>query len=192
MVADQDLVILIVEDEQALRHRIKQWLELLGRPTFLEAEHMEKAREILRDHWDEIGLILMDVMLPEDESRAQQARDLIVRRESAYDGWLALEEEGRSDDDPDWRRAHFAVDAHDRQIFELLNVEGGIDLIQERVNQGGGGRLQKPVLYLTARENQHLRDQGMSLIIEGKACWLVKPITSQDVLLAARRLLAKE
>lgn len=192
MVADQDLVILVVEDEETVRQQIVQWMESLGYRTFLQAEHMEQAREILRDHWDEIGLIVMDVMLPRDESDARRIRDLVAQRESAYSEWLALEAEGRLDDDPDWLRARFAIDSYDRQIFGLLDVAGGIHLMEECVNRYGGRRLQKLALYLTARENRKLRDQGIDLIAEDEAYWLVKPVTAQEVLPAVRQLLAQE
>ena len=189
MVSDRDLVILIIEDEQEVRQRLKELLRP-GGYRFVEAENMEKARGILRSHWDRTELIVMDVMLPKDEADSRQLRDLMVQRGSAFDAWLLLEDEARPRDDSEWLRARFAVDWCDKQIFDLLDVEGGIRLIEERVNESGQARLQKPVLYLTARGNQAVRDFGMNLVAHGR--WLTKPVTSQEMLSTVSELREKE
>jgi DNA-binding response OmpR family regulator len=181
-------IILIVEDESTIQEQVVRWL-ISFEQTIFRAEHMVQAREILRDHWDEIELIIMDVMLPKDEKDAQKVKCLIETREEAYTKWLSLEDKRPSNGDLEWRKARFAVDALDREIFDLLDTEGGINLILEHVQEEK--KFQKPVLYLSARENQSIRDKGLTLIAKGKSDWLVKPITEGEVTLAVKRLLAK-
>jgi len=182
-------IILVVEDEKNIRERVVRWLES-PEQILLQAEHMVEAREIMRDHWGDIGLIVMDVMLPKDENDAQEVKRLIEIREEAYNKWLGLEDKRQSDSDREWRKNRFAVDTLDRQIFDLLDTEGGIHLIQEHINEEEK-RLHIPVLYLTARESQSLMDEGLNLIARDKSEWLVKPITEEEFSSAVKRLLAK-
>jgi len=193
MSADKTGCILIVEDEETVRKWVRDVLEGRGYRQFLEAEHIEQARSLMKEHWDKIVLIVMDVMLPENESDAIKIQELMEQREPAYDRWLRLEDEGKYKTDPDWLKARFDVDLYDRKIFEILNVEGGVQLIEEWGKEfGKDGKLDKPVLYLTARENEAVTKKGISLVVGGKAEWRVKPVTSEQLISGTKKILLVE
>jgi DNA-binding response OmpR family regulator len=188
MATDNKKSILIVEDDQTLRDKIAEWLTFPGWYC-VKAEHMEQAQVLIDDRWNEIRLIVMDVMLPKNESDAGRTRELAARREREYQRWLELEEAGASDNDEEWRKTRFAVDEYSRQIFSLVDVEGGVRIIREFLAKRGEEILQKPVLYLTAREDPELCAQGLALVASGRAEWLVKPVSPEEARAAARRLL---
>jgi DNA-binding response OmpR family regulator len=184
-------MILVIEDEHNIRQRFVEFLKSPQR-VISQAENMERARNIFRDDWNKIDLIIMDVMLPKNDVDSIELKKLMMEREEAYDQWLILEEIRESNDNQQWRRARFAVDLLDRKIFELLDDEGGINLIKERVALNGGDKLQKPVIYLSARENRPLQEVGLDLIMEGRSEWLVKPVTEEEVKEAVHRLLSNK
>jgi len=180
--------ILIVEDEERVRTWIRDALkDFYSEWQYLEAEHMEQADELAKGHWDDIVLIVMDVMLPKDETDADAIKELIQQREPVYDKWLELEDKGLERTDHEWLKARFAVDVLDRKIFKMLRVQGGIELV-ENWARTNGGKLDKCVLYLTARENQAIRDRGMALVETSKVVWQVKPITSPEIRVAVKKL----
>jgi len=190
MSTDLTKYVLIVEDEERVRTWMQKFLSTLRDEwQYLKAEHMKQAEEMAKKHWQDIILIVMDVMLPKDESDAENIKKLINERESAYDEWLKLEDEGLPRTDDKWSKARFAVDKFDRRIFRILNVEGGIELVANWAKiYGRDGKLDKCVLYLTARENEAVTEKGKALVALGKAEWRVKPLTSEEIRSAIKRM----
>lgn len=194
MSTDATKYVLIVEDEEKVRRLVRTALSEQRdwrNWKYLEAEHMKQAEALAKEHWHEIVLIIMDVMLPKGESDAEKIKSLIREREPKYDRWLELEDAGSSRTDAQWLEARFAVDAFDRQTFAILNVQGGIELVENWAKTyGHDGKLDRPVLYLTARENEVVTEEGMALVVSGKAEWRVKPVTREQVLSAVRQILS--
>jgi DNA-binding response OmpR family regulator len=185
--------ILIVEDEEAVRSAIKRELRTIGQIETREAEDMQTARGILADEWDELALIFMDVMLPGDPADAARLKDLVALRDPAYSRWLKLEDEGRGHNDPEWLKVRFEVDAYDSRMFNILNVEGGIELITECAQKhGNGGKLAKPVIYLSARENEAVRQKGLALLGGENSQWLIKPASPRQLLAFVKQVLTKK
>lgn len=190
MTGDTTGYVLIVEDEEAVRKWVTKVLRGRGYAMSLEAEHMEDAKSAMRERWADIAFVVMDVMLPRNAADAEKIKELTQARERAYDLWLKLEDEGLTRDNPRWMKARFDIDLYDRRIFDILNIEGGIELIKEYAgSSNGGGKVNKPVLYLTARENEAAKRKGMGLVIAGKSDWLVKPVTEGMLCAAIRRIL---
>ncbi len=73
-------VILVAEDEQAVREPVKDVLEQLGY-TVLSAGHAREAEELLMQHSGEIDLLLSDVVMPDQNGPALYER-LIINRPS--------------------------------------------------------------------------------------------------------------
>jgi DNA-binding response OmpR family regulator len=190
MIAEKVQTILIVEDESTVRKEAIEKLDLIG--TVIEAEHMEQARNILNKRWDEIALIIMDIMLPKNEEDSKQIKNLLEEREKIYDKWIDLEDEGCSKDDPELIKIRFEVDAFDNKIFSILENEGGIWLIQECISKyGTNGKLSKPVLYLTARETESVCRKGLELLASDMGKWLIKPASPEQIETAVKLLLTK-
>ncbi len=182
-------LILVVEDEETIRSQIVNWLDNINNMKILQAEHMEEARQLLQTHSEEIGLIVMDVMLPKDKRDAEEVKELIISREKAYDDWLSADKEGKNEEDPEWRNARFLVDTFDRDIFKRLDVEGGINLILEYIKKKNIEKIKIPLLFLSARENQHLRQTALELTTKECSEWLKKPIEKIDISAAVSKIL---
>ena len=168
---------LVVEDDDSCRVQIVKWLTYYEY-FVLEANCMKMARDILLSRYEEIKLIVMDVILPENEEKANSIKELLKQRENAYAKWL-VQDEVCTDEYIEWQKARFGVDILDRKIFSLLDLEGGINLMYDMMKIKGD-TINKPVIYLTAREEQSLRREGIGIINKGRSFWLVKPTTEEE------------
>lgn len=184
-------IILIVDDDKSMREEIRDFFrDKYPHYKCLLAGHIDEAKGIMLQFSHNISLIVLDMILPRTAECATNIKRLSKKRGFAYDSWQALSDRNDKECHLDLRKAQFAVDMLDRQIYELLDVEGGTNLLKTYINESNpGGKFDKPILFLTARENKKVRERALKLAVEGKAQWLVKPWLPQALASAVERLL---
>jgi CheY-like chemotaxis protein len=95
-------VIVVVDDEAAVRRVIVQLLESEGY-TVLQAENGEDALRVMQEHHEPVDLLIADINMPE-----MDGLDLVAFLRSAYPALRALFVSGQS--------AEFLVANHDRIV----------------------------------------------------------------------------
>lgn len=98
-----NITVLVVDDESRIRKLIKDFLVKAGF-HILEAEDGEKALEILQEHQKDIGLVILDVMMPK------------------LDGWSVLRQIRQNSNIP-----VIMLTARGEEQDELFGFELGVD-----------------------------------------------------------------
>lgn len=185
MIGPKNSVLLALEPgARATSERFVRGALPLGH-TFIRAEDMETAREMLREHLPQLRLVVIGLLLPKNPAAAEELTGLVAEREEAYDAWLEVQD--RPSSDPDYQRTRFAVDVLDREFFELCDDLGGFKVIKAIVGEIGSAAGLPPVLYLTSREEISVRERALYAINRGY--FLVIPVTAQEVAYAVKSLL---
>jgi two-component system, cell cycle sensor histidine kinase and response regulator CckA len=122
-------VILLVEDEEAVRHLTRELLELLGYRV-IEAANGREALSICERAAEPIHLVLTDVIMPmmtgtQLVARLKELRpDIGVMYMSGYTGDTLLEQ-GVSDNDIAFLQKPFSTEALARKVKQAISRQSG-------------------------------------------------------------------
>jgi len=175
---------LVVEDDINREETLK--VQLASQFNLIFVTNVKAAETVLTNGLaKELDLLIVDLMLPLDEIEAKRHRTLDAER-------MALFEEFASDTRSLESPRTFKETDRDQRLLNLdarvrkcLNMEGGIAVVEACRHALADGDTPKPLtiptLFVTARESPSLEKHALELVERGKAEWLTKPVTRQQL-----------
>lgn len=181
---EKKLIVLLVEDDPMSAESFKAVLKQDGYdPVMLQ--DVKSASDWLTQHGATVCALILDVMLPPDPTALERVNKLTEERESVWDKlWLA-KSEGR---DEDMIKHKLDIRTLDSQIFNLIRMEGGIEIVEDYF--GSEKVLELPTLYLTARNDPLVTARVRKLHAAGYMEWQQKPVERETIRQALRRVTA--
>jgi CheY-like chemotaxis protein len=176
--------ILYIENEKILVKSFKEVLKNVSEIEITVAYHMKEAKRVVREHGPFDGYII-DTMLPETGRELTeletQDRDRMLLLDKLI-GQTNFESEALDNEAISLREA---IDDVDDEIRRLLNVRGGLELVEfiakEHCGQDGPEPLAVPVIFWTARAAPELKDKGKKYVRDEFFRWFEKPMDEEEV-----------
>lgn len=174
--------ILIVEDDKKLSKRIAQiFLEHTETAPIIVDNQSDAQKCIIASH-NQIALAVMDIMLPVTIQSVRQIRKLEKTIEQAK---ATINKQGNikgiDNLHPELSDARIIRSQALKQINQLIDLEGGINLLERLRIQLNGSGICFPILFLTSIGNDQLIRRG-TVLTGDKSDWIIKPAPSELIL----------
>ena len=182
-------VAIVVDSCPQILAKHMQILEDMGLVKVYGAGCMQVADAIFRANLDDVLLILIELMLPNSEQNYLRSLELRAEREPAYTQWLETSAVSGADQDS-IDQSRWKVQKLDEEILALIELEGGITLVESWAHEfGHAGRLSYKVVYTTTRVNTELEERGRNCVHPGWAAWISKPADQTTIASVVHRVL---
>lgn len=152
---------------------------------------MEGAKQIIKDEEPFDGYII-DIMLPRAEKDLAALEEKERERTNLLDELISktdFESESLSLEILKLRRQ---IDEVDAEIEVLLNMEGGLELVELIAKKHSIEKLEVPVIFFTARAAPELKDKCKEFVHDKFFYWFEKPEDEEVVAKTLSKLLGLE
>jgi CheY-like chemotaxis protein len=190
------LQILLIEDNGEIADSLKEYTERELHVQVTNAPHKAAALKELKTAGRRFAALIVDMMLPENQSDLDDLVRLDPQRAEAL-----MELADRTGLDTDYLDKHIAalrrrIDELDREIDARLALEGGCEILEwysDHLNPGQSPDsrrpLDVPVIIFTARGLAEIRSRCEKIVERSRLKWLEKPVDEKDIVHALQQLL---
>jgi len=181
--------VLIVEDDITLARNIAKLFRDSTGTEPVVAHCIENAREKTAAADKRFDLAVVDAMLPQtkkDFKLVQEFEKILARARATIE---KIGETPSASQRTQLKEARFEREEALRRIFELIDREAGIKLVEEWRSSDSKNARDLPVLYLTAVGNEPARQRGADAA-RTRSDWLVKPVSGKLIVQKSEELLS--
>jgi DNA-binding response OmpR family regulator len=175
---------LIVEDNESNNDFMREWLKIYPFDLIFHTNIKAAKNALEAGLVNELGLLIVDIMLPSDQDAEETIRDLNEKRRVL----LTKDKTGlkKSKMPSKFKVSDMLAAARlDKLIQGNLEMEGGIEIVETCRRMLADVDTQKPLaiptLFLTGRSSYELERRAYNLVESGKATWLTKPVECQQI-----------
>ncbi len=147
---------LIIEDDNSLAKKIERLLLQLGADKIVIKNYYDEGLKELQDHYKEYSLIILDVMLPMSKDDFAEIQTNNKEIDNIDNLILQKEKIGGDKKDKELDKAWQDRKHWYKQIGNLINRRGGIEMAKKWISELNDIETRPPVLYFSALGNEDM------------------------------------